>query len=148
MDANYSQTTCCGASGSDHGPAPFAANIPCAAKQNPNFRTAFWTGCYLQMTLMCLPARGEIGLEMHPDTDQFIRVECGHALVRMGPCQQQLDCQRCLGAGDGVFVPAGTWHNICNTGSGPLKLSSLYAPPHHPRGTVHRTKAEADCAEY
>lgn len=129
---------------SDHGPQPFAANIPCAARQNANFRTAFWTGCHLQMTLMCIPVRGEIGAEIHPDTDQLIRVEAGYALVRMGACKEALDCCRQLGVGDAVLVPGGTWHNVSNIGSCPLKLSSIYAPPHHPRGTIHRTKAEAD----
>lgn len=146
MDSHSSRD--CGASVTDHGPAPFAANILHAARQNQAFRTAFWTGCQLQMTLMCIPACGEIGLEMHPDTDQLIRVESGRALVRMGTCREDLDFQCCLNPGDAVFVPAGAWHNICNAGNGPLKLSSLYAPPHHPRGTVHCTRADAqekDC---
>lgn len=127
----------------DHGPAPFTADITCAAQKNQNFRTAFWTGNRLQMTLMSIPTCGEIGLEMHPDTDQFIRVESGRALVRMGSCKEKLDSQLCLKAGDGIFVPAGTWHNISNIGDCPLKLSSIYAPPQHPKGTIHRTKADA-----
>ena len=131
------------ASVTDHGPAPFAANVLGAAQKNQNFRTAFWTGNCLQMTLMSIPACGEIGLEMHPDTDQFIRVESGRAFVRMGTCKETLDFQSCLKTGDGVFVPAGAWHNICNTGNCPLKLSSIYAPPHHPKGTVHAAKADA-----
>lgn len=128
----------------DHGPAPFAANVTCAAGQNQNFRTAFWTGCHLQMTLMSIPICREIGLEMHPDTDQFIRVECGQAIVCGGTCKEKMDFQYCLNTGDGIFVPAGTWHNVCNTGNCPLKLSSIYAPPHHPKETVHCTKADAD----
>ena len=128
----------------DHGPAPFAANVTCAAGQNQNFRTAFWTGCHLQMTLMSIPICREIGLEMHPDTDQFIRVECGQAIVCGGTCKEKMDFQYCLNTGDGIFVPAGTWHNVFNTGNCPLKLSSIYAPPHHPKETVHCTKADAD----
>lgn len=86
---------------------------------------------------------GILGVEMHPDTDQFIRVENGQALVCVGNRKETLDFQCCLKTGDGIFVPAGSWHNICNTGDCPLKLSSIYAPPHHPKGTVHCTKADA-----
>lgn len=142
MDSHSCGT--CGRGTSDHGADPFAANIPCAARQNQNFRTAFWTGCQMQMTLMCIPPCCEIGLEMHPDTEQVIRVECGQAKVCMGSCRENLDIRCCLGEGDAVFVPAGTWHNVCNTGNCPLKLSSVYAPPHHPHGTVHRTKEDAE----
>lgn len=132
----------------DHGPKPFVANITRAARQNHCFRTAFWSGCHLQMTLMCIPVGGDIGVEIHPDTDQCIRVEAGRAIVRMGACKDKLEHCHQLAAGDTVFVPCGTWHNICNVGSSPLKLSSIYAPPHHPRGTIHRTKAEAEHAEH
>ena len=128
----------------DHGPKPYAANIMHTARQNHNFRTAFWSGCHLQMTLMCIPVCGDIGVEMHSDTDQFIRVEEGQAIVRMGTCKDKLDFHYRLGVGDAVFVPSGTWHNVSNTGNCPLKLSSLYAPPKHPRGTSHHTKADAE----
>ncbi|MEY8428319.1 cupin domain-containing protein [Lachnospiraceae bacterium 46-15] len=116
--------------------------------QNSNFRTAFWTGCHLQMTLMCIPPCGEIGLEIHEDTDQFIRVEQGKAMVKMGKCKEQLNFQQTLCMGDAVFIPAGTWHNIVNAGMHPLKVSSIYAPPNHPWGTIHQTKADADIEEY
>ena len=128
----------------DRGPKPYAANIMHTARQNHNFRTAFWSGCHLQMTLMCIPVCGDIGVEMHSDTDQFIRVEEGQAIVRMGTCKDKLDFHYRLGVGDAVFVPSGTWHNVSNTGNCPLKLSSLYAPPKHPRGTIHHTKADAE----
>ena len=130
-----------GVCGTDYGPEPFAANITAAAKQNQNFRTAYWTGDHLQMTLMHIPVCGDIGVEMHPDTDQHIRIESGRALVRMGECRENLSASHYIRAGDGVFVPRGTWHNIINAGNCPLKLSSIYAPPQHPRGTIHRTKA-------
>ena len=143
MESHSCMKCGCDASVTDHGPAPYASNVMCAAQQNQNFRTAFWTGCHLQMTLMNIPACCEIGLEMHPDTDQFIRVESGQALVCAGSCKEKLDFQCCLHTGDGIFVPAGAWHNVRNTGNCPLKLSSIYAPPHHPKGTVHRTKADA-----
>lgn len=145
----YASGKCgCRASMSDRGPEPFAVNLICAAQKNQNFRTALWTGCHLQLTLMCIPVCGEVGLEQHTDTDQLIRVESGRALVCMGACKEKLDVRRCLNSGDAVLLPAGTWHNICNAGNIPLKLSSLYAPPHHPRGTVHRTRAEAQQEEY
>lgn len=127
----------------DHGPKPFVANIMHVAQQNQNFRTAFWTGCHLQMTLMCIPPRGEIGMERHPDTDQFLRIEEGQALVRMGDCRDKLNFQCRVRKGDAIFVPSGTWHNVWNTGDCPLKLSSFYAPPQHAKGTIHRTKADA-----
>ena len=133
----------CRPQGADHGPMPFAVNIPCAARKNQNFRTAFWTGCHLQMTLMEIPVSGQIGMEMHPDTDQMIRVEAGQALVSMGPCREAMCFHRRIGVGEAVFVPGGTWHNIWNAGCCPLKLSSVYAPPHHPRGTVHPTWCDA-----
>lgn len=145
MEANHSVG--CGCE-SDKGPFPFVFDIKCAAKKNQNFRTAFWTGNHLQMTLMSIPPCGDIGTEIHNDTDQFIRVEEGRALVRMGDCRENLSFQRSLNSGDAVFVPSGTWHNIINTGNCPLKLSSIYAPPHHPRCTVHRTKADAEQEEY
>ena len=143
MESHSTRACGCGAFTTDHGPEPFAAHITGAAQQNKNFRAAFWTGEHLQMTLMSIPAGEEIGLELHSDTEQFIRVESGRALVCIGTCKEKLEFQHCLGAGDGVFVPAGTWHNIRNLGDCPLKLSSIYAPPRHPKGTIHRTKAEA-----
>lgn len=131
----------------DYGPEPFAANIGCAAAKNKMFRNAYWTGDNLQMTLMSIPCGGTIGVEVHPKTDQVIRVEEGMGAVKMGTCQNRLNVQTRLGQGDAVFVPAGTWHNIINTGSKELKLSSIYAPPYHPRGTVHPTKMDAEQAE-
>jgi mannose-6-phosphate isomerase-like protein (cupin superfamily) len=123
----------------DYGPEPYVAEIGRLAAGNQNFREAIWTGTYLQMTLMSIPVCGEIGLEIHPDTDQLIRVEQGSAIVKMGNCKEYLDIQRKICCGDGVFVPAGIWHNIINAGRNPLKVSSVYAPPHHPRGTVQRS---------
>lgn len=138
----------CRAEQLDLGSKPYVANINGAAIHNQNFRTAIWTGCHLQMTLMCIPPGGEIGLESHPNTDQFIRVEQGCAVVKMGKCKNQLDFQQNICMGDGVFVPAGTWHNMINIGGGNLKVSSIYAPSNHPRGTVHYTKADAEQQEY
>lgn len=144
----YHEGRGCDARETDHGPKPFVANIMRVARQNQNFRTAFWTGNHIQMTLMSIPPRGEIGEEMHPDTDQFIRVEEGQGLVRMGNCRESLNFQCCIRTGDAIFVPCGTWHNVFNTGNCPLKLSSFYAPPQHPKGTIHRTKTDAANEEH
>lgn len=124
----------------DKGRDPYALSVRKAACINQNFRTAIWTGRYLQMTVMCIAPQEEIGLEIHSDTDQFIRIECGTAIVMMGGCKTRQEYCRQLCKGEGVFVPAGMWHNIKNTGNGLLKLSSIYAPPHHPKGTVQRLK--------
>ena len=148
MEFHHPVGCVCDADKTDHGPKPFASNIMQSARQNKNFRTAFWTGCHLQMTLMCIPVRGEIGVEMHPDTDQFIRVEEGQAFVHMGDCREKLDIRCCLNVGDALFVPVGTWHNVLNNSSCPLKLSSIYAPAQHPRGTIHCTKEEAAYEEH
>lgn len=127
----------------DHGGSPYVLNVEQMAMRNQNFRTAVWTGNYLQMTLMCIPPGGEIGIEMHHDTDQFIRIERGNAVVKMGRCKEEMASCRRVCIGDAIFVPAGTWHNIINSGSCLLKVSSIYAPPHHPKGTVHVTKEDA-----
>ncbi|MFR4351044.1 MAG: cupin domain-containing protein [Roseburia sp.] len=128
----------------DFGPEPFVVNISCATEQNSFYRRGLWTGCNLQLTLMCIPPCGEIGLEVHPENDQFLRLEEGQGTVMMGYCQERLDFQRSICKDDAIFVPAGTWHNVINTGRTPLKLYAIYAPPHHPHGIVHRTKAESD----
>lgn len=131
----------------DYGPQPFTIDIEDAAEENTNYRNALWTGRHLQLTLMSIPVGGDIGLEMHPNTDQFLRIEDGHGVVRMGSSQDSVQLQRRVEDGDVILVPAGTWHNLINTGNEPLKLYSIYAPPEHPHGTVHRTKAEAMAAE-
>ena len=128
----------------DHGPAPFVFNIDHATETNQNFRTTLWTGQHLQLTLMCIPISEDIGLEMHPDTDQFIRIESGHAKVYMGRCQNALREVGCVNEHDAIIIPASAWHNIVNIGNCPLKVYSVYAPPQHPRGTVHKTKADAE----
>lgn len=124
----------------DFGACPYAVNIGNMARRNMNFRTALWTGCNLQMTLMSIPRCGEIGVEIHEDTDQYIRIEHGQAMLVFGKCERHPERRQKLVQGDGVFVPAGTWHNIINIGEGCLKVSSVYAPPHHPWGTVQREK--------
>ncbi len=127
----------------DYGPEPFVINIDKATKQNNTFRTALWTGTHLQATLMSIPVGGDIGAEMHPDTDQFLRIEQGQGIVMMGNSKDNLNLHRNVSKDYAIFVPAGTWHNLFNKGNIPLKLYSIYAPPNHPKGTIHVTKADA-----
>ena len=131
----------------DHGPDPFVINLEQATKRNRNFRTTLWTGEHLQLTLMSIEPGEDIGLEIHPHVDQFLRLEQGQAIVKMGKNENNLDFQKRVSDGDAIFIPAGTWHNVINIGSKPLKLYSIYAPPQHPHGTVHKTKADAIAAE-
>lgn len=131
----------------DYGGKPVVLNIDRLTKRNPNYRTALWTGDYLQVTLMSIPVKGDVGLEKHPDTDQFIRIESGRALVTMGESKNDLSERYRAGQNDAILIPAGTWHNIVNVGNTPLKLYSIYAPPHHPFGTVQKTKEDAERAE-
>jgi len=109
---------------------------------NDTFRTALWTGDHLQLTLMSIPVNEEIGLEMHPETDQFIRIEDGHGLIVIGNDENNLSFEEMVYEDDAVIIPAGKWHNIINLGDEPLKLYSIYAPPEHPHGTVHLTKED------
>lgn len=131
----------------DNGPNPYVVNIEEITLQNENFRSTAWTGKNLQMTLMTIQSGEEIGLEVHDDHDQFLRIEQGSATVSMGPTETDLETWP---ADDnfGIFVPAGMWHNVVNSGTETLKLYSIYAPPEHAHGTVHTTKAEADAAEH
>ena len=129
---------------SDYGPAPYVVNIEKATLANDFYRQTLWTGPHLQSTLMSIPIGGEIGLEVHPDNDQFLRLEQGQGLVQMGDSQNHLTFRQTALENSAVFVPAGTWHNITNIGTVPMKLYAIYAPPHHPHGTVHPTKAIAD----
>lgn len=131
----------------DGGPNPQIVNIGCCAGKNPFYRTALWTGNHLQVTLMSIPVQGDIGLEVHPDLDQFLYIVEGCALVVMGRSSTSLTCRQQVSGSYAVMVPAGTWHNLVNTGNTPLKLYSIYAPPQHPFGTVHKTKEEAEAAE-
>ena len=124
----------------DYGPQPYVVDIDKATKQNDNYRTALWTGNHLQLTLMSIKVGGDIGVEVHPVIDQFIRIEDGQGIAQMGPSRNNLNFQRNVYDGFAIFVPAGTWHNVVNTGNKPLKLYSIYAPPQHPHGTVHATK--------
>ena len=128
----------------DYGPEPFVMNINEVTKQNNNFRTALWTGNHLQVTSMSINVGESIGLEMHPDVDQFIRIEQGYGLVQMGNNKNNLNFERKVYDDFAIIIPAGKWHNLTNIGNVPIKLYSIYAPPNHPKGTIHRTKADAE----
>ena len=132
----------------DYGPKPFVFNINHATNMNKNFRTTIWTGNDMQLTLMSIPVKESIGVEMHEDVDQFIRIESGLAKVYMGNRENALREVGNVDENYAVIIPAGTWHNIVNIGPRPLKLYSLYAPPQHPFGTVHKTKADAERSGY
>jgi mannose-6-phosphate isomerase-like protein (cupin superfamily) len=128
----------------DYGPQPFSVDIEQATLNNDNYRRTLWTGPNLQLTLMSIQAGDDIGLEVHPSNDQFLRIEQGAGEVQMGTSQNNLTYSQQVYDGFAVFVPAGTWHNIINTGKSPMKIYAIYAPPHHPHGTVHETKEIAE----
>jgi len=132
----------------DQGPRPHVLDIARATLANDTYRTAVWTGSHLQLTVMSIEPGGDIGLEAHPDRDQFLRVEAGRGRVRMGPAPDRLTFDREVGDDWAVLVPAGSWHDVTNIGQEPLKLYSLYAAPEHPHGTVHVSKADADAVEH
>ncbi|MCT8137767.1 cupin domain-containing protein [Anaerobacillus sp. CMMVII] len=131
----------------DYGAEPFVFNIEEFTKKNNTFRTALWTGKHLQLTLMSIGVGESIGLEQHPNLDQFIRIEEGQGLVQMGDSQINLNFEAEAYDDFAIIIPAGKWHNLTNTGDKPIKLYSIYAPPQHPFGTIHETKAIALAAE-
>lgn len=127
----------------DYGKEPFVVNIEQITKRNNTYRTAIWTGEHFQVTVMSIPVGSDIGLELHPNTDQFLRIEEGQGLVQMGDSREKLDFEAAAYEDYAIMIPAGKWHNLTNVGSNPLKLYVIYAPPEHPFGTVHATKADA-----
>lgn len=119
----------------------FNQDVAEAARRNGAFRRELTTGPHAQVVVMSIPPGGEIGEEVHDDVDQVL------AFVE-GEGKAVLDGETSpVRPGSLVFVPAGTRHNFTNAGAGDLKLYTVYAPPEHPPGTVHETKAEADAAE-
>ena len=132
----------------DAGPDPYVVDIESATLENTNFRTTLWTGKNLQMTVMSIEVGGDIGLEVHEHGDQFLRVEQGKARVQMGPAEDDLSFDEEVGDDWVILVPAGSWHNVTNIGEEPLKVYAIYAPPEHPAGTVHPTRADADADEH
>lgn len=131
----------------DIGPAPQSFDLETATLENTNYRAVAWSGEYLQVTLMSIPVGGDIGLEMHPETDQFIRLDGGTGRAQMGPAKDDLPFDQEVSDGWCVLVPAGSWHNITNTGDAPMRLYTVYAPQHHEPGKVQETKKAADADE-
>ena len=129
---------------SDIGPEPNAFDIEAATLQNDSYRTVVWTGKYLQVTLMSIPAGESIGLEAHPNTDQFLRLDAGRGRCVMGPAEDQLNFEQEVSDGWSIQVPAGTWHDVINIGNEPMRLYAIYAPVHHAPGITQDTKADAE----
>lgn len=121
---------------------PFVANIEKATKKNENFRQVLFTGQHEQLVVMTLQPGEEIGLEVHEDTDQFLRVEKGEGKIVLDGKERPFE------ENDAAVIPAGTRHNIINTSEDePLKLYTIYAPPKHAAGTIHESKADAVAEE-
>ena len=111
--------------------------------KNTFFRQVLFTAEHAQLVVMCLQPGEEIGDEVHADVDQFFRIEHGEARFVFDEKKERL-----VHGGDAVVVPAKTYHNVINASkTEPLKLYTIYSPPNHPAGTVHKTKAEAEAAE-
>lgn len=111
--------------------------------KNTYFRQVLFTAKHAQLVLMCLQPGEEIGNEIHANVDQFFRVERGEARFVFNDKEERL-----VRDGDGIVVPAGTYHNVVNASkTAQLKLYTIYSPPNHPDGTVHKAKAEAVAAE-
>ena len=127
----------------DIGPDPQSFNLEQQTVENTNYRTVAWSGRYLQLTLMSIAEEADIGLEMHPETDQFLRLDAGRGRVQMGPTRDNLEFEQEVTDGWCILVPAGTWHNVTNIGNDPMQLYAIYAPAHHKPGKVHATAAEA-----
>ncbi|MFN3651463.1 MAG: cupin domain-containing protein [Armatimonadota bacterium] len=116
----------------------YVINIEEKSLENGYFREVLFTAPHSQLVVMALQPGEEIGLEVHDGIDQFLRVESGEGKAILN------GEEHVLADGSAVVVPAGTEHNVVNTStSQPLKLYTLYTPPEHPDGTVHKTRAEA-----
>jgi len=119
--------------------AGYVTNIENDTLENNDYRRVLYTGRNMQLVLMTLQPGEEIGLETHDEHDQFIRVEEGTGTAILNGKKHDLS------DGVAVVIPAGVEHNVVNTSKKePLRLYTLYGPPEHPDGTVHKTKAEAD----
>ena len=115
--------------------------IATVAEKSADYRRVLWTGEYSQLVIMTIAAGGEIGEEVHEETDQVLSFVSGVGEAQVGGQKRKVQ------AGDLVAVPAGTKHNFVNTGPNPLVLYTVYGPPEHADGAVHHTKGEADAAE-
>ena len=120
----------------------YCDNIEKATVQNEDFRRVLYTGEHLQLVLMTLQPGEEIGSEVHPDRDQFFRIEEGQGAVDIDGKENRVEDDFA------VIVPAGARHNVRNTGSTPLRLYTLYGPPEHKDQVVQSTKEEADARHH
>lgn len=120
---------------------PYVGNIEEETLANENFRKVIFTAPHSQLVLMCLKPGEEIGMEVHPNVDQFFRFEQGEGKAVLGGKEYEFK------ADYAVVVPAGTEHNIINTSNEDLKLYTIYSPANHPEGTIHPTRADAMAAE-
>lgn len=127
----------------DIGPERHSFDLEKATLDNANYRAVAWSGKYLQLTLMSIPVGQDVGLEAHPETDQFLRLDAGRGRVQMGPTKTQLDFDKEVEDGWAILVPAGTWHNVTNIGDKPLQMYTVYAPVHHAPGRIHPTAEDA-----
>ena len=128
----------------DIGPQPQVFDLEQATLENENYRSVAWSGRYLQVTLMSIPPGGDIGLEAHPETDQFLRLDGGRGRVQMGPSKDRLTFDKEVSDGWCVLVPAGTWHNVTNIGEELMQVYAIYAPAHHKPGKIHKTASDAE----
>lgn len=119
----------------------FVDDIEDLTEENEDFRRVLYTGRHLQLVLMALQPGEEIGEEVHPDNDQFFRVEKGEGEVWIDGQRTRIEDD------DAIVIPAGARHNVINTGAKPLKLYTIYGPPDHKDGVVRATKAEAEARE-
>jgi mannose-6-phosphate isomerase-like protein (cupin superfamily) len=126
----------------------WVGDIESVTLDNDAFRRVLFTGDHTQLTVMHLAPGEDIGREVHPDRDQFLRLEQGRARLELSRTQDSVDETYDVEEDWAFIVPAGTWHNVVNTGDGDLRLYSLYSPPEHPDGTVHATKRDAQEAEH
>ena len=119
----------------------FIGDIEALTLGNDDFRRVVYTGKEMQLVLMTLGPGEEIGEEVHEDRDQFFRVEGGTGEVTIDGRKTKIE------DATAIVVPAGARHNVKNTGTEPLKLYTIYAPPEHAEGTVHRTRGDAERSE-
>lgn len=127
----------------DIGPQPQSFNLENCTRENTDYRSVAWSGRYLQVTLMSIPVGSDIGLEMHPETDQFLRLDAGRGRVQIGPAKDQLTFEKEVSDGWCILVPAGSWHNVTNIGEEPMQVYAVYAPAHHKPGKIHKTASDA-----
>ena len=128
----------------DFGKRPWVVDIEKLTVDNTDFRAAKWTGTSMQLTVMSIKVGGQIGLEKHDGIDQFIRIEQGKGRVTMGRSKDDPDFVADVEDDWSILIPSGYWHNLVNTGESELKAYSIYGPPEHPVGTVHRTFEESE----